>query len=1049
MKGGQGRKIVEMKDFTGGQVTRPPEKGIDPKFSPDSLNVYTEGLFPRRRDGFTVENATTTSGQGNGFYNWVKNATDQLQIVFFGTTLSKIDVVSNAWDGTLDTISRDSAHGTAFTNNFMHFVTFNGTLIMTTENRDKPQFMRVTDTSHFDIETNGAGTGPFAKYCQVWKNHLWLLNLGGGSIVNEECNSITSWTDNDVGTGASAQTTFDGKSTFRMTGGSVNGDNAKRTKDIGVISDSYTFETKLQFDTLNAVTSGDYAEFNIYNGVIQFKTRFSDDGLEVYNGTAWAEVGVNLVSEDTWSTWKFVVSGGTATAAKVDIYKDGNPVGLQYNCANADTTLDGQIDIFARAGASGTICDYYIDYIYVNPIASITNYFQNNQFETWGPLNGSGATFSTASQSYLSLGSSTAFNFSDGQFTIETFINRAAASTARIGVYTQGTDTSNQFFFGILNDALIFSCVTGGTTIAYHSTASLTWNTGEWYNIALARNGSALQMFRRGQDLSVSATTSLGASALPNLGSTVYIGAWAGSANGLAGSMDEYRVSTSARYSAGYNVTTANLSSDAQTSLLLHLDSNFTDSSPNGFTVTTASGVANATTPLAVLSWSASTSLTTAREGTTIKEGTYSYKLSGTGSLSQVLSRPTGVAGSSAYVAGWVKGPSSGSYQFIVTDGTDTYASSVFVTTSTDWEYQAFQFTTASTATNINVNLVLQTSNTWYADSMSLIPAGTVAVQSDFSDRVQRSAIGFYNDFTGTDSGYNDILTPGDVGVTGSFILNDRMYVTKAWSIHRFSYTQSFPLIDIKQVKKTVGTKSPRTIQNVDVPEGEVVIFLGSDKRLYLFDGLTSIPVSDDMTTNNGLSSVYFDNINSSYLNTAWSSVNKALNHYMLFVALGTATTPNYVITYDYANKSFWPWQYSLNMSAGDIGDDGAGARRQYALASTAGQICLLNQGNHDNASSINSYWTSIRMGSSLQLDRIDEIEVETPVTTATPTFQWRADWETNYVTKSITSGTYSHLYAPGRIDNLFQVKIADNTTTAAWKVWAINLTERIIGVGK
>ena len=248
--------------------------------------------------------------------------------------------------------------------------------------------------------------------------------------------------------------------------------------------------------------------------------------------------------------------------------------------------------------------------------------------------------------------------------------------------------------------------------------------------------------------------------------------------------------------------------------------------------MTTASGVANTTTPLAVLSWNATTSLTVARQGTTIKEGTYSIQLSGIGTLSQTLSQPSGISAKSSYLAGWVKGPSSGNFQWIVTDGTNTYASSVFTTASTDWEYQYLQFTTVSSATNIIANFVTATSDTWYADSLALIPAGTIAFSSDFSDRVQRSAVGFYNDWSGTDSGTNDLITDSDVGVTGSFILNDRMYVAKAWSIHRFSYTQSFPLVDIKRVKNTVGTKSPRSIKNIDTPDGEVVIFLGSDKRL-------------------------------------------------------------------------------------------------------------------------------------------------------------------------------------------------------------------------
>jgi len=137
------------------------------------------------------------------------------------------------------------------------------------------------------------------------------------------------------------------------------------------------------------------------------------------------------------------------------------------------------------------------------------------------------------------------------------------------------------------------------------------------------------------------------------------------------------------------------------------------------------------------------------------------------------------------------------------------------------------------------------------------------------------------------------------------------MYVTKAWSIHRLSYTQSLPLVDIKQVKQTVGTKSPRSIKNIDVPgQGELVIFLGSDRRLYLFDGVTSISLSDEMTTDNGLSSIYFNAINANALDKVFAVVHQDLNWYELFVPISGNSTPTVSIVYDYVLKSFWPSTY-------------------------------------------------------------------------------------------------------------------------------------------
>ena len=275
------------------------------------------------------------------------------------------------------------------------------------------------------------------------------------------------------------------------------------------------------------------------------------------------------------------------------------------------------------------------------------------------------------------------------------------------------------------------------------------------------------------------------------------------------------------------------------------------------------------------------------------------------------------------------------------------------------------------------------------------------------------------------------------------------MYITKAWSIHRISYTSSIPLLDIREVKKTVGTKSPRSIKNVDLPTGEIIIFLGTDKKLYLFDGTISTVISDEMSISNGLSEVYFENINSDALDTVYAIVRQSLGQYELFVPIGTATTPNFSIVYDYLNKGFWPWS-NRNFTAGDISDNGLGVRREYVATTSSGQICLLNDSSSDNGTAIDSRWVSPKIGTALKLNRIDEIEVETPSQSAAPTITWRGNYEASYVaTQSIASGTYSHVYAPGRIDNLIQFRVADNTTTASWRIWAITLTERLIGVGK
>lgn len=46
-------------------------------------------------------------------------------------------------------------------------------------------------------------------------------------------------------------------------------------------------------------------------------------------------------------------------------------------------------------------------------------------------------------------------------------------------------------------------------------------------------------------------------------------------------------------------------------------------------------------------------------------------------------------------------------------------------------------------------------------------------------------------------------------------------------------------------------------------------------------------------------------------------------------------------------------------------------------------------------------------------------------------------------------SSTNSHNWSPGRIDNMIQFKIADNSSNAAFKIWTILGSQRAIGGGK
>ena len=316
-------------------------------------------------------------------------------------------------------------------------------------------------------------------------------------------------------------------------------------------------------------------------------------------------------------------------------------------------------------------------------------------------------------------------------------------------------------------------------------------------------------------------------------------------------------------------------------------------------------------------------------------------------------------------------------------------------------------------------------------------------------DQVVHSSVNSYNNFTGSLYGANTLLTENDIGITGGFILNGRLYMTKAFSLHRFTYTGSpSPLVDIRMVKSTTGTKSPRSIKNVDTPEGEVVIFLGTNKKLYICDGQDTQEISDSIDVSNSVATVYMQAINANALNNCFSIVHSDLNWYELFVCIGTATVPEYSIVYDYRFKSFWPMT-NRNFSYGAVIDNGSGEKRVYVQGATNGKMYLTHSSNSDDGDSINAFWTSEKIGIPILMQKLDELEVETQALGCTPVFGWRSNWETEWVTQTMSSGTNSYNWSPDIIDNMVQFQITDNSTDPAFNVWTILGSQRAVGGGK
>jgi hypothetical protein len=192
--------------------------------------------------------------------------------------------------------------------------------------------------------------------------YLDEITFSGGSQADYPGTSTTDWTDGDTGSGVSDCTglLFDGKSCFKFDSGAAGAGNvAIRSRDVGSFATPEWITLKTYFDTIGTLADADYFAA-VFNGAsYRLSIRFCSDGLYVYDGSAWNEVGTNLVVQDTWQEWTF--NWTVAAAGVVDVYLDGALQSSAVDCSDATAGTNGTAT-FSQYGTTvqGVA---YLDYI--------------------------------------------------------------------------------------------------------------------------------------------------------------------------------------------------------------------------------------------------------------------------------------------------------------------------------------------------------------------------------------------------------------------------------------------------------------------------------------------------------------------------------------------------------------------------------------------------------------------------------------------------------------------------------------------------------------
>lgn len=195
-----------------------------------------------------------------------------------------------------------------------------------------------------------------------------IVTISDGILCNEDMAVITDWTDSDGAGCVSSQETFDGKSCMSLVSATPAASTyARRIQDIGVFGSRTVFSMSIYCDAVGTQANTDYATFVASTDATYFLAAFASDGLFVYDGASYVEVGTDLVVQDTWQEWTFDVNW---TAKTVDVYLGGVLKKAGVDCSYDAAGTDGTVE-FRQHGTTTAARTTYVDWFKAGNAAGI------------------------------------------------------------------------------------------------------------------------------------------------------------------------------------------------------------------------------------------------------------------------------------------------------------------------------------------------------------------------------------------------------------------------------------------------------------------------------------------------------------------------------------------------------------------------------------------------------------------------------------------------------------------------------------------------------
>lgn len=369
------------------------------------------------------------------------------------------------------------------------------------------------------------------------------------SYLDEKFTDISGWTDTDQGTGASTAATYDSRTTLKATNGASAGagNYSLVTKDVGTLTSTYAITIILNLDLVGTLANNDYFEMAVDNGEIGLTVRFASDGLYVFDGSAFNEVGTNITVADQWQEYTFVVNSTTPASATCAVYLDDALVNTSVDCSNATTATNGLVQL--RQYGTTTINQItYVDRVLIGTAVNAVSFSGTCVFGSFAATVDSAET---DKKSCITIPDNGDFDFSGGSFCIDMRF-RALNLTANQPIWYQGTDNANYFYVYVSTaGAVVLSVYEADSEVVALSTAAGAISADTFYHVEINENANNWYIFVNG----VQQATVSDANRCANYTGVAKIGA-SNAKIGAYGSwiIDEVRVSNVYRHIAGFSV---------------------------------------------------------------------------------------------------------------------------------------------------------------------------------------------------------------------------------------------------------------------------------------------------------------------------------------------------------------------------------------------------------------------------------------------------------------------------------------------------------------